>query len=167
MADAPQVASEYAELPTFDSDAIGPSEYSDGELLDSSGSAAHVDLTGGAPSMSGSGGLDITGIVKTAGDAAVNLTKTIGNLSNPPAPRIPTPPAVPQLPTSLPPPQRVTPSSPAPAPAAPPAASPSPVPASGGARLSTGAKVAIGLGVGGVLLGAGLIVASTRKGKRR
>lgn len=168
--DVPDVAPSYEGL-TFDSDAIGPSSDPDGELLTSSGST-YLDLTSGAGggAMSAGGGLDISGIVKQAGDAAVNLTKTIGGLAQPPVPRIPTPPATPQLPASLP----QTPAAP-PQPAPPPAplsADPQPGPpaSQSGAsppapRLSRGSKIAIGVGIGGIVLGTALVV--TAKSKKR
>lgn len=170
--EVPDVATDFSKY-TFDSDAIGPSSDTSEDVLTSSGTTAHLDLTnaGSGSTMGGGSGLDISGIVKTGVDAAVNITKTIGGLAVPPVPKLPTPPSVPQLPSTIPslpsgPSQPATQPQPT-QPAAPGGGSGTPS-AAGTAQpgLSTGAKVAIGLGVGGLVVGGALVIASASKKRR-
>lgn len=154
----PGVATDYQNF-VFDSDEIGPSATPD-DLYTSSGSA-HLDLTQGGGMSTGSG-YDLSGLAKAVPEVATTVIKTVGNLARPPVPQIPTPPSVPNLPASLPP--------LGPPPAPPPPAAPVPVAGAGtvapSGRLSTGAKVAIGLGVAGLAVGGGLLLMSAA-GKRR
>ena len=127
--------------------------------------------SGGGSSASG-GGIDLSGLVKSAGDAAGSVIKSLGNLTTPPTPKIPTPPAPPNLPTSLPlppaPPGQSGPPAPAPTANNQPAAGGPGAGMQAAPKLSKGAKIAIGVGIGGMVVGGGLLVASAvgRKGKK-
>lgn len=167
MADnVPEVAAEYGPPNPFEASPDQPGSY---------GPPSDV-FTGGGGSSSGTassgGSIDLSGLVKAAGDAVGTVVKTVSNLATPPTPQIPTPPSPPNLPATIP----FLPTSPAqPGPGATPAAPPvrtdGGIAPSGAApavtKLSTGAKVAIGLGLGSILIGGGLLIASAGQDRKR
>lgn len=166
--DVPEVAEEYGPPNPFEASPDQPGSYGPPSDVFSGGGSSTGSSTG---SGSSGGTIDLSGLVKAAGDAVGSVVKTVTGLATPPAPKIPTPPSAPNLPATLPPaPLAPTPQAPTNTPGGiVPSAGPQ-VPGSAGGgtvaatpgapRLSTGAKVAIGLGVGGILVGGGLLIAS-------
>lgn len=142
----------------------------------------------GSGTASSGSDFDVSGIIQAGINAAGQVAKTVGQIATPflPKPQIPTPPAPPNLPAPLPVPSRVPPVPRAPGDspgsakrADPPLMRTIPglqAPANTGPQapvaaakpgMSTGAKVAIGLGLGGVVVGGGLLIAASGKKKSR